>query len=50
MDGTCSGEHGIGSGKLDFPEAEHPTGFKLMHRLKRVLDPQNIMNPGVLGL
>lgn len=46
MEGTCSGEHGIGLGKIDFLEAEHPSGVAVMRVLKRALDPRDILNPG----
>ena len=46
MDGTCTGEHGIGTGKLDFLVAEHGEAVGVMRTLKRAIDPDNIMNPG----
>jgi D-lactate dehydrogenase (cytochrome) len=46
MDGTCTGEHGVGYGKIDFLTAEHGEGVALMRVLKQALDPDNILNPG----
>ncbi|MEW9921121.1 FAD-binding oxidoreductase [Marimonas sp. MJW-29] len=47
MDGTCTGEHGIGQGKRAYLEAELGAGaVAVMGAIKRALDPDNIMNPG----
>jgi D-lactate dehydrogenase (cytochrome) len=46
MGGTCTGEHGVGSYKMRFLDAEHGKALELMKLLKRSIDPQNIMNPG----
>jgi D-lactate dehydrogenase (cytochrome) len=47
MDGTCSGEHGVGLHKLDFLVEEHgDDAIDLMARIKRAFDPSNILNPG----
>jgi len=46
MDGTCTGEHGIGYGKIDYLESELGAATDVMRTIKQSLDPQNIMNPG----
>lgn len=46
MDGTCTGEHGVGHGKIDYLEVELGEALSAMRAVKMALDPDNIMNPG----
>ena len=44
--GTCTGEHGIGIGKRAYMELEHGRGIFWMKKIKRLFDPNGILNPG----
>jgi len=46
MGGTCTGEHGVGYGKIKYMQAEHGTALDVMRTIKNALDPDNRMNPG----
>jgi len=46
MGGTCTGEHGVGTGKMRFLQAEHGDALSVMRLIKQTLDPDNILNPG----
>ena len=48
MEGTCTGEHGIGLGKQQFLAEEMGEALDLMRDLKRLFDPDNLLNPGKL--
>lgn len=46
MDGTCTGEHGIGQGKRPYLEKEIGNAVDVIAAIKSTIDPDNIMNPG----
>ena len=46
LDGTVTGEHGVGIQKKDYLLKEHPDNISLMKSIKKTIDPNNIMNPG----
>ena len=48
MEGTCTGEHGVGWGKKNWLIEEHGEAIELKRSIKRTFDPDNLMNPGKL--
>ena len=46
--GTCTGEHGVGIGKSRFLPDEHGNSLELMKRIKALIDPEGLFNPGKL--
>lgn len=50
LEGTCTGEHGIGMGKKEFLISEHGNAVAQMKKIKQAFDPDNLMNPGKIFL
>ena len=50
MDGTCTGEHGVGQGKRKYMLKELGNAVEIMKQVKNAFDPDKIMNPGKLFL
>ncbi|MBV9134891.1 MAG: hypothetical protein JO318_19455, partial [Chloroflexi bacterium] len=48
MGGTTTGEHGVGTARAPYMAQEHGPALEVMRRIKRALDPNGIMNPGVI--
>ena len=45
MGGTCTGEHGVGIGKIHYMRAEHGESVEMMRQIKQALDPLNPLQP-----
>jgi D-lactate dehydrogenase (cytochrome) len=50
FEGTCTGEHGVGVGKRGFLFAEHGVSLEWMKRIKKLIDPEGLFNPGKIFL
>lgn len=48
--GTCTGEHGVGLGKMMFQQAEHGEALQVMKQMKNMFDPEGLLNPGKIFL
>lgn len=48
VEGTCTGEHGIGTGKISYLKQEHGEAYEVMKEIKNMFDPNNILNPNIL--
>ncbi len=46
LEGTCTGEHGVGLRKIKYQESEHGEALSVMREAKQMLDPQGLLNPG----
>ncbi|WP_156290550.1 FAD-binding oxidoreductase [Oceanobacillus salinisoli] len=44
--GTCTGEHGVGIGKAKYQKREHGNALIVMEKIKQILDPNGLFNPG----
>jgi D-lactate dehydrogenase (cytochrome) len=50
LDGTATGEHGVGIGKAKYMRHEHGEALDVMRAIKQTLDPNGILNPGKIFL
>ena len=50
LGGTCTGEHGVGIGKRKYMELEHGQSYQLMRKIKDLIDPKGLLNPGKIFL